>query len=338
MISASEPTRAGAVASTTVVTHNDPAAGTRVPGPTPATRRVLSARAVTGATRAFEDSLHPKTFRWLAALFEERVGIRLPPAKLCLVESRLRRRVRALGLASLREYAALLKAPERLAVEFPNLVNALTINKTDFFREPAHFSCLRDRALPDVMARTGAGHTRPLSIWSAACSTGAEPYTMAMVLSEYARTQGAFRSSVLGLDIDTDALAVARRAVYPAAMSDPIPEALRRRYLLKAREPQNATVRIAPEVRRMVTFQPINLLSPDWGPAGSADIIFCRNVLIYFERHNQEKALRGLCERLRPGGYLFVSHSEALHGMALPLRSVAAAVYQRLGAAPTGEA
>jgi len=275
------------------------------------------------------DTLPPKTFRWLAALFEERVGIRLPPSKQCLVESRLRRRVRALGLGCLREYAAFLEDRERLAVEFPDLVNALTINKTDFFREPTHFSFLRDQALPDLMARSGAGHTRPLHIWSAACSTGAEPYTIAMILSEHTRTDSAFRCSILGFDIDTDALAVARRAIYPAVMSTQIPEALRRRYLLKARDPQNATVRIAPEIRRMVTFRPLNLVSPDWGQAGSADIIFCRNVLIYFEQRNQLKALQGLCQRLRPGGYLFVSHSEALHGMALPLRSVTAAVYQR---------
>ncbi|CCG07082.1 CheR family methyltransferase [Pararhodospirillum photometricum] len=275
------------------------------------------------------DTLPPKVYQTLADLIEEQIGIRLPESKKTLVESRLRRRVRALGLDNLRQYAQEYLETERISEEFADLVNALTTNKTDFYREPSHFDLLVQTVLP-AMLRDGLGRTRPLRIWSAACSIGAEPYTLAMVLSDYARLVGGLQFSLRGFDIDSEALFKARRAIYDLAYLGPIPEEARRRYILRARVHGNHTFRIAPEVRRMVEFFPLNLLSPEWPDDQHPDIIFCRNVLIYFNRPNQQRALEGLCERLRPKGVLFVGHSESLHGLSLPVQPLAPATYQRV--------
>lgn len=274
--------------------------------------------------------LRAETFQRLADMVEQRIGIRLPAAKRDLVEHRLQRRVRALGLRSLEDYCARRLGKTSLEEEFPFLVNCLTTNKTDFFREPSHFTYLRATVLPTLLAQGDVGFRRPLRVWSAACSTGPEPYTIAMVLAEHGRLHGEFLYEVHGSDIDTDVLVTAARGIYDISMIPPIPDDLRHRYLLRARNRLDRTVRIAPELRRQVRFWPMNLLSPDPEDTSLMDIIFCRNVLIYFNRPNQQRALEGLCARLRPGGTLFVGHSETLSGLNLPVRAVAPATYVRL--------
>ncbi|GEO79883.1 chemotaxis protein methyltransferase [Pararhodospirillum oryzae] len=276
-----------------------------------------------------DDTLPPKVFRSLAELIEEEIGIRLPESKKTLVESRLRRRLRPLGLQNLKEYASQYLETDLLYVEFPDLINALTTNKTDFFREKSHFDLLSEKVIPSFL-HEGMGRLRPLRIWSVACSIGAEPYTLAMVLAEHARLTPGFQYTIRGFDIDSEALFKARRAIYDLNYLDPIPETLRSRYLLRARAANNHTFRIAPELRRKVQFFPLNVLTPEWPDEETADIIFCRNVLIYFNRPKQQRALEGLCARLRSGGVLFVGHSESLQGLTLPVRPFASAAYQRL--------
>lgn len=272
------------------------------------------------------DELGERDFSRLAALVEGHAGIRMPAAKRVMVEGRLRRRVRTLGLPSLHAYCRFLFEEGGLESEFPQLLDALTTNKTDFFREPQHFDVLIRQVVPEMVA-DGVGLHRPLRVWSAACSTGCEPYTIAMVLSEVA--VDGFGFAIAATDICSEVLATARRAIYPEDVAAPIPLDMRRRYLLRARRPADRLVRIVPELRSSVGFGQINLLEPDHPWKQPMDVIFCRNVLIYFAKPTQQTVLRNLCRSLRPGGYLFVGHSEALGGLSLPLQAVGPSVYRR---------
>ncbi len=277
----------------------------------------------------FGEHLSLRNFNRLADFIQNSAGIRLPLAKKSMVEGRLHRRLKALGLASGDEYCALLFGGG-LEGEASHLIDVITTNKTDFFREPEHFRLLVARVLPDLLeqpVRIGIG--RPLKVWSAACSTGAEPYTLAMVLDDFARGRRGFRFEIVGTDICTGALDKARMAVYPAEMIDPVPPDWRKRYVLRTRDPSDASVRMAPFVREMVRFGQLNLMEESY-PLDVMDVIFVRNILIYFDRETQRRVLIRICDRLRAGGYLFVGHSETVAGNGLPLESVAAALYRRV--------
>ncbi len=268
-------------------------------------------------------------FRRLAQFIEGYCGIRMPPAKKTLVEGRLRRRVRALGLADINQYCRYLFDQDGLHFETVHLIDAVTTNKTEFFREAEHFDLLTDLALPDMLAgHERVGLDRPLKVWSAACSTGAEPYTLAIVLQEFSQALRGFRFSILGTDICTNVLAQAKLAIYPEDMILPVPPAYRQRYFLRSRDPAAAKVRVTPTIRQMVHFGRLNLMESSY-PVDQMDVIFCRNILIYFEKQTQEEVLQRLCERLRPGGYLFVGHTETLTGMSLPLKQAATSVFVR---------
>jgi len=206
----------------------------------------------------------------------------------------------------------------------------VTTNKTDFFREPGHFDFLVDRALPEV-SRNESG--RPFLIWSAGCSTGEEPYTMAIVLSEYAQSHPGFRFRILASDISTVVLGKAELGVYTSDVVAPVAAQLRRKYFMRSRQPGSERVRVVPELRRSIEFRRLNFMDADYGIAEKADAIFCRNVIIYFDRPTQERILLKLANCLMPGGYMFVGHSETLHDMNLPLEPVAPALYRRIDAA-----
>lgn len=275
------------------------------------------------------DTLDEQDFRRLAAFIQGNCGIQMSERKKTMVEGRLRRRVRALGHAGFDDYCRFLFEHGGLEREAVHLIDAVTTNKTDFFREPAHFEFLVRRAVPDLLTGRprGAG---PLRLWSAACSIGAEPYTIAMVLADLGERNGGLRASILATDISTRVLETALRGVYPEAMVAPVPPELRRRYLMRSRNPDVHEVRVVPELRRMVSFGRLNLMWSTYPLQRNMDVIFCRNTLIYFDKTTQEAVLRRLCGRLQPGGYLFIGHSESLAGFDLPLRQVGAAVFLRL--------
>jgi chemotaxis methyl-accepting protein methylase len=258
------------------------------------------------------ERLSDRHFRSIADLVEGQVGIQLPAAKRTMVEGRLRKRVRALGFADLDSYARHLFDEGGLDREFTHLVDCVTTNKTDFFREPAHFDFLVREAVPELLRERGS-HAPRLKIWSAACSIGAEAYTAAMVLHDAART-GRFDFVILGTDISTEVLAEARRAIYPAEMIAPVPPAMRQRYVMTPRDPRQARARIVPELRRLVTFQQLNLMDASYPIDRDVDLIFCRNVLIYFDKPTQKAVLQRLAGHLRPGGYLILGHSESMAG------------------------
>ncbi|MBF0561278.1 MAG: protein-glutamate O-methyltransferase [Alphaproteobacteria bacterium] len=274
--------------------------------------------------------LSGRDFQRLAKFIQDTCGIRMPPVKKTMLEGRLRRRVRALGLPSLSEYCRWLFDHGRLAEEAVELIDAVTTNKTDFFREPRHFEHLTGSTLPTLLETPARpGLDRPLKVWSAACSSGSEPYTLAMVLDDFARRQRGYRFEILATDICTDALAKAKRAIYPEEMIAPVPAAWRQRYFLRSRNPDEPTVRLAPSVRQMVRFGRLNLMDEVYPLDEGMDIIFCRNILIYFDRERQEAVLRRLCGLLRPHGSLFLGHTDTIAGMDLPVRQVAPSVFIR---------
>ena len=273
-----------------------------------------------------EDALSRRDFDRIARYIYAQAGIRLPPAKLTMIEGRLRRRVRATQHASLDDYCGWLFEPGNLDAERQHLLNAVTTNKTDFFREPKHFDYLQQVALPEMQAEG----VRRLRVWSAACSTGAEPYTIAMVLDAFARDRRGPDYGILATDLDTEVLAAARRGVYPAAMVEPVPAALRQRYVLRPRDREREEVRIVPELRGAIGFAQLNLMDDQYPVGAPMDMIFCRNVLIYFDKPTQEQVVRRLAACLRPGGLLFLGHSESVAGFTLPLTVVASTVFKKI--------
>ena len=280
---------------------------------------------------AEDDHLSVADFQRIAALIGEQVGIRLPPAKRLMVEGRLRKRIRALHLASLRAYGDYLFRQDGLGNELPYLINAVTTNKTDFFREPEHFELMEKMLVPDLLAQRLAERNPLLKVWSAASSTGAEAYTIAMVLADMATQRRDFRYSILGTDVSTDVLAQGRRAIYPAEMIAPVPPGMQSRYLMFARRPgPRPEVRIVPELRRNVQFHRLNLMASTFPIDRDVDIIFLRNVLIYFEKADQAAVISRLIDHLRPGGYLLLGHSESMVGTSISMRQVAPAVFQKI--------
>ncbi len=272
------------------------------------------------------EGLNEKDFLRLSRFIESTTGIKVPASKKTMLEARLQKRLRFLGLPSLDGYCAYLFSEKGLRDESIRLIDAVATNKTDFFREPEHFAYLADSVLPELVRLYGIGVRKALRVWSAGCSTGEEVYTLAMVLGECAAACPGFSFSVLGTDISTKALEIARAGVYEEESAEPIPLALRKRYLLRAKE--GTLIKVAPETRRTVDFRRLNLMDDEYG-VREMHVIFCRNVIIYFTRHTQIMLLRRLCRCLAPGGYIFTGHSETLQGMGLPLTPVAAATYRK---------
>lgn len=306
----------------------------RSPAPSRGGAAALGRIGVPENLAAGEPTLGEGEFLRLSRFIESQIGIKMPPVKRVMLEARLRKRLRARGLPSYGEDLAYLFSPPGQQDEAVHLLDAVTTNKTDFFRESAHFDLLRTVLLSRLFPGHGAALHAHLRAWSAGCATGEEPYTMAMVLAEFAAEHPGFSFGILGTDVSSLALASARRAVYDACRVTPVPEPLRKRYLMRSRDPSRKLVRIVPELREKVRFQRLNLMENDLGLRESYQVVFLRNVLIYFERPLQEELVRKVCRQLDVGGYLFVGHAETLMNMDLPLAQVAQMVYQRTGGTP----
>jgi chemotaxis protein methyltransferase CheR len=262
-----------------------------------------------------EAELTAAHFAAVSRIAYEIAGIQLREGKEGLVRSRLAKRLRALGLASYDDYLARVAAD---AGELSQMVDALTTNKTNFFREPAHFDFLRDRLLPAL-------GPRPVRVWSAGCSTGEEPYTLAMVLRD-ALPEAALRETrVLATDISPRVLAHARAGRYAEAVAEEVPAELRRRHFTRA---PGGAWDAGPGLRALIAFARLNLMGA-WPMRGPFDAIFCRNVMIYFDKPTQQTLVARFLELLAPGGYLFVGHSESLSGIAHGYTYVQPAVYRR---------
>ncbi|WP_414899993.1 CheR family methyltransferase [Rhizobium cremeum] len=273
-----------------------------------------------------DDHISKRNFDRLARFIYDYSGIKMPMTKRTMLEGRLRRRLRATGISSFDGYCDYIFNHDGLQHEAVYLIDAVTTNKTDFFREPNHFQFLRDRLLPALQA---AGTTR-LRVWSAACSTGAEPYTLAMVLEDFLTRAGSPDYSILATDLSTDVLATALSGVYHADMVAPVPMALRQRFVMEHVEKGRQEVRIHPRLRSKIGFGRLNLMDPQYSVGDPMHVIFCRNVLIYFDKPTQQKVLSRLCDSLVLGGHLFIGHSETVSGFELPLKQVANTVFQRI--------
>jgi chemotaxis protein methyltransferase CheR len=293
---------------------------------TPAARRAAPRPPPAGP---HNDVLDDRDFARIATLIREHIGIQLGPDKKLTVEGRLRKRARALGLGSLREYCRRLFVEGGLDDELTGLLDVMTTNKTDFFRESDHFTLLRSLMVPQTLARR-RGARPMLKLWSAAASTGAEAYSMAMVLADMAAQGAHLDFGVLGTDISSEVLETARQAVYPAEFLAPVPQPLRR-FVLTAQSPRmRGKVRIAPEIRGRVRFQRLNLMGQRYAVDSDVDIVFLRNVLIYFDRADQTAVIRRILAHMRPGGFLVLGHAETMVG-GFAARTVAPAVFQKEG-------
>jgi len=283
---------------------------TAVPSPAPRPDR-------SGNRTEREFEFTAQDFEEVRRLIYSHAGISLSEAKVDMVYSRLARRLRAIGLASFRDYLALLKGGD--AAEWEAFVNALTTNFTSFFREAHHFDILRD------FLKTR--RERPITIWSAAASTGEEPYSIAMTAVE---ALGDARTGVqiMASDLDTQVLQKARDGVYPMDRIARLDEARQQRFFLKGTGHREGMVKVRPELQGMIRFFQLNLLDAQWAVSGPLDVIFCRNVLIYFDKPTQYRILQRMKPLLKPDGLLFLGHSEALYHAADLFRPRGQTVYE----------
>lgn len=269
-------------------------------------------------------------FERISSYIYQELGIHLTESKRTMLMGRLSKRIRALGLPSIPEYCDYLFSGEGQKLERINLFNVVTTNKTDFYREDSHFDFLTQQVLPRW--QTELTQYRPFRIWSAGCSSGEEPYTMAMVLSDYAEknTDRRFDYEIIATDISTRVLDHAKKAVYHQDRIAPVPKEIRKKYLLKNKDNNQPLVRIVSDLRKKVRFGRLNFMDDNFNLPHQMDVIFCRNVIIYFDQATQERLINKFCRHLIPSGYLVLGHSESLHGYNTPLTQVAPTVYQYL--------
>jgi len=265
----------------------------------------------------------PAEFKAIQQMAHATFGLDLKPGKEVLVGARLAKRVRALGMQGIGEYLKYVDA-DRTGAELALLIDALTTNFTSFLREPQHFELLTGRILPGLEGRPS------FTIWSAGCSTGEEPYSILFRLAEALGDRGVSRLQLLATDISTRALDVASAAIYPESRLKELPDAWRHRYFQRGSGAQAGTVRVKAEWRSRVRFERLNLME-DFSRRPACAAIFCRNVMIYFDKPTQEGLVRRFAERLEPGGWLLIGHSEGLMGVRHELEYVKPAVYRKPG-------
>lgn len=267
-------------------------------------------------------------FHQISTFITSEYGIKLPDFKKTMVEGRLQKRLRITGITSFSQYIDFVFSAEGKG-ELLEMVDAISTNKTDFFRESSHFDFLNNIFLPMYAQKSAR---EKLKIWSAAASSGEEIYTIAMVLEEFNTTPETsnVNYSILGTDISIDKLKTAISAIYPVDRIKDIPIMLRDKYLMKSKDEAKKIVRFIPQIRSKASFQRLNLMDSSYDVRESFDIVFCRNVLIYFDKEMQEKVINKLCEKLKRGGYFFLGHSESIIGKDVPLKQVEPTIYQKI--------
>ncbi len=272
--------------------------------------------------------LSPRDFSYLRALVYQHSRIALSQSKFELVLSRISRRLRATGLSSPSAYCDYLRSPNGRS-ELPYLIDAISTNHTHFLRESSHFEYLRAPILRDWLKREKSPSS-PFRAWSAACSSGEEPYTLSMTLDDALwTTQAQNHWSVLATDISHAILAQAQEAVYPAQALEQVPPTWKRRYFIRESSLAEEHWKVCTRIREKVLFHQINLLGPKVPSEKKFDLILCRNVMIYFDRPTQEELIRRLHTALKPGAYLMVGHSESLSGIRHGLLPVLPSIYRR---------
>jgi chemotaxis protein methyltransferase CheR len=271
-----------------------------------------------------------REFKMFRTLVHERTGIWLRDGKQIMLASRLSRRLRHHGLASFADYYQLVQKIQDNGEELRELINCVTTNKTSFFRERHHFDFLANTVVPQIKAAAQPGAARTIRIWSACCSTGEEPYSIAITLLEALQARqrppaglpgacastGGWKIEIVASDIDTVVLGAAARAVYPYDSLASVSQALQKNYFLRGKDDMQGQVKVKPDIARLVEFKRINLMDARWPLDARFDAIFFRNALIYFNQETQDVFLRKMAAYLKPQGYLFLGNSEHIPWLA----------------------
>lgn len=276
------------------------------------------------ASAAIDIQLGDQEFNFIRTVVEKNAGIVLNVSKRQLVQGRLARRIRELGLSTFTEYCDLVRngGPEELV----GLINAITTNVTSFFRESHHFEALAGVMLPEAMGRNE--RSRRLRIWSAGCSSGEEPYSIAMAAAEYFTNARGWDFKILATDIDSEILNTAAKGEYPAERLQGVSDERRQRWFVAGVGTHAGQVRVKPELQTMITFRTLNLMG-EWPMHGPFDVIFCRNVMIYFDQPTRERLLVRYAQLLADGGYLCLGHSESIHMQHAHFKLVGRTIYRK---------
>jgi chemotaxis protein methyltransferase CheR len=270
-------------------------------------------------------TLSDKEFLRLSNFIQSNYGIKMPPAKKSILQGRLHKRLRKLQITDFKTYVDYVFS-EKGKDEIIHMMDVVSTNKTDFYREPVHFEILKEVILPDIYNK----NIKKINVWSAGCSSGEEPYTIAIVLNDFKLKKQGFDYQIIATDISTQMLKTGADAIYPKERIEMIPLDIKKRYFLKSKDRTKPKVRIVKELRNKVKFQRLNFMDNIFKINESFDIIFCRNALIYFERQNQEAVINKLSNKLNTGGYFFLGHSESITNMNVPLKALQPTIYVKI--------
>ncbi|MBN2402382.1 MAG: protein-glutamate O-methyltransferase [Spirochaetes bacterium] len=269
-------------------------------------------------------------FQLFSELIYSLCGINLLPKKKMMLVSRLYRRLRALNIIDFNDYYNFLLTSDGRRDEIINMIDAVSTNKTQFFREPEHFAYLTAKVLPEFIERGYANKNKTLNVWSAGCSTGEEPYSIAISLSEFCqknKLECGFK--ITGTDISTRVLETASRAVYREDVLTPVPKELLKKYFHKSDGMDKDEYTIVPELKKHVSIRRVNLMDSDFKLGALMDIIFCRNVIIYFDKQTQINLFHKFYSTLNRAGFLFIGNSESLHNISNEFTFLAPTVYKK---------
>jgi chemotaxis protein methyltransferase CheR len=268
-----------------------------------------------------------KDFRFICELVAREAGIKLNDGKKELVYGRLAKRLRILELETFSQYCDVLK--DEHGDEVLHCVNAITTNVTAFFRENHHFDFMHNNVLPELTATSKQSGKRDLNIWSAGCSTGQEPYSIAMNLCEFKPTLDGWNIKILATDLDSVVLEQARSGIYRIDLLENVSLERRKQFFLKGTGANEGSARIIPQIQNMIKFKYLNLIEP-WDIGHGFDVIFCRNVMIYFDKDMRQRLLLNFAQRLSPNGFLFVGHSESLSGISDVFQPAGTTIYRKV--------
>ncbi|OFX23784.1 MAG: chemotaxis protein CheR [Bacteroidetes bacterium GWA2_31_9b] len=276
----------------------------------------------------YQAKLSQSEFDRLSKFIFEQSGIKLPQVKLIMLQSRLQKRLKELNFTTYKEYIDYVFSAIGLENEIVHMLDVVSTNKTDFYREPVHFDFLNSVILPEYIINGKSINN--FLVWSAGCSSGEEPYTIAFNLMDFKEKNIGFDFSIIASDISSQILNKAKLAIYKEELITSIPLNVKKKYLLKSKDRTSKTIRIVKNVRDKVVFFRFNFMEQSYNLPYMFDVIFCRNVLIYFTRETQEQVLLKLCSKLKTGGYLFIGHSESILNMDLPIEQIKPTVYRKI--------
>jgi chemotaxis protein methyltransferase CheR len=263
-------------------------------------------------------------FQQLRTLIYDESGISLSEQKQSFLASRLNKRLHELDLTTFFEYYTMV-SEDKAREEFTRMLDLISTNKTDFFREPKHFDFLREQILPELNS------AKRIRIWSSACSTGEEPFTIAMTIYEAVQSPERWDIKILASDLSTRVLAKAASGLYDEERFRAVPPDVMKHHFLRGRGDQTGVYKVKPHLAAAITFRRINLMDDHFPIKNPLDLIFCRNVMIYFDRPTQETLVNKFHRYLKPGGYLFIGHSESLQWVTHPFKAIAPSIYQKEG-------